>query len=79
MNARHLKAIAIGSAQATDWNMRVPVGTPVKYWPLIGEQDPPPVEGVTRSEAWCLGHGTPVVLITGKSGGVCLSHLEVVT
>ncbi|MCY2966056.1 MAG: hypothetical protein NT069_20900 [Planctomycetota bacterium] len=75
MNDRQLMAIAVGSVEATEWNQRVPVGTPVKYSPAVG----PAVEGVTRSEAWCLGHGKPVVLITGKTGGVALSHLEVMT
>lgn len=37
----------------------------------------PPVDTTTRSEAWAIGDGSVVVLIAGKSGGVCLSHVEV--
>lgn len=37
----------------------------------------PPVDTTTRSEAWALGDGSVVVLVEGKSGGVHLSHVEV--
>ena len=30
----------------------------------------------TRSEAWTLGHGQPVVMLVGKSGGYDLSRVE---
>lgn len=36
-----------------------------------------PKEEEPRSEAWTLGDGSVVVLVEGKSGGVCLSHIEV--
>lgn len=67
-----------GAHTAVSWNAAYPVGTAVRYWPFY-----PPVEGVppldttTRSEAWTLGDGSVVVLVEGKSGGVCLSHIEV--
>lgn len=32
----------------------------------------------TRSVAWSLGHGAPVVLVEGHSGGICLTHIDVV-
>jgi len=57
------------------WNQRHPVGTPVRYYPIMGE--PEHVDTVTRSEAWELGHGQPVVKISGRTGGVCLQHIEV--
>lgn len=38
---------------------------------------PPQPEQVPRSEAWALGDGSVVVLIEGRSGGVYLSHIEV--
>lgn len=61
---------------ADEWNGTHFVGTPVRYWPGVREG-----EGIlskTRSPAWELGHGEAVVLIEGKSGGVALSHVEVV-
>jgi len=30
----------------------------------------------TRSDAWTLGHGQPVVMLEGKSGGYDLSRVE---
>ena len=44
------------------------------YPPIDGV---PPVDTTTRSEAWTLGDGSVVVLVDGKSGGVHLSHIEV--
>lgn len=32
----------------------------------------------TRRVAWELGHGAPVVLVDGYSGGICLTHVDVV-
>lgn len=30
---------------------------------------------VTRSRAWTLGHGSPVVAVDGYGGGICLTHV----
>lgn len=30
---------------------------------------------VTRSRAWTLGHGAPVVAVDGYAGGICLTHV----
>ena len=50
----------------------------VRYWPICPPIDGvPPVDTTTRSEAWTLGDGSVVVLVDGKSGGVHLSHIEV--
>lgn len=65
--------IALGEKRAAAWNVSNPIGTPVRYWPVLG--DPHHVESKTRSEAWVLGDGTPVVSIAGRSGGVHLGHL----
>ena len=46
----------------------------MRYWPGIRKGDPR--EGTTRSEAWDLC-GSPVVMVTGYSGGIALSHVEV--
>jgi len=62
---------------ADEWNELHPVGTPVRYWPLRNPTEGPPFDSRTRSKAWDLGHGQPVVLIEGKSGGMCLTHLDV--
>ena len=60
------------------WNDQYPIGTKVSYHsimpPYPGDE---PLITETRSEAWELGHGEPVVSIKGKTGGVCLSHLTV--
>ncbi len=67
-----------GAHTAESWNSAHPVGTAVKYWPVY-----PPIGGIppedtkTRSEAWTLGDGSVVVLVAGRCGGVCLSHIEV--
>lgn len=56
------------------FNDHCPVGTPVRYWPVVGEG-----EGIlskTRSEAWLLSGHTAVVMIEGKSGAVAVSHVE---
>jgi hypothetical protein len=67
-----------GAHTAESWNGAYPVGTRVRYWPVW----PPmvsflPVETTTRSEAWTLGDGSVVVSLEGRSGGFCLSHIEV--
>jgi hypothetical protein len=63
------------SIAADQWNARHPIGTKVRYFPVMGEPDFDEAE--TRSEAWTLGHGAAVVKITGRAGGVLLDHLEV--
>ncbi|MCX5601581.1 hypothetical protein OOK29_25865 [Streptomyces phaeochromogenes] len=32
---------------------------------------------MTRSAAWTLGHGEPVVLVDGYSGGIALTHIDI--
>lgn len=61
---------------AEHFNSRVPVGTPVRYWSVRGK----PLDywdTVTRSEAWRLGDGTPVVLLEGLIGGVHIEDVRV--
>lgn len=57
-------------------NARFPVGTPVRYWPVLGE--PEYVDSVTRTPVWRLGHGRMVVSIDGKTGGLALDHIELI-
>ncbi|MEV5443519.1 hypothetical protein AB0N23_13420 [Streptomyces sp. NPDC052644] len=33
---------------------------------------------VTRTPAWTLGHGEPVVSVEGYAGGICLTHIDVI-
>lgn len=56
------------------FNKLIGVGTPVRYYPVAGE---PEFEDTrTRSVAWDLGNGMPVVKIEGRAGGVHVTHLE---
>lgn len=61
---------------ADEWNEKHPPGTAVRYYPVRGHvvlsEDTE-----TRSEAWELGHGAPVVKVRGRTGGVLLDHLQV--
>lgn len=64
---------------ANEWNEKHPIGTHVRYWPILpAVKSAPPVDTQTRSDAWELGDGTPVVLVKGRTGGVHLGHLEVI-
>jgi len=66
-------------ATVESWNTQCPVGTPVRYWPVLPAiESCQPIESTTRSEAWMLGSGHGVVKIVGKVGGVHLLHLEVI-
>ena len=60
---------------AEEWNELYPVGTPVRYHPIIDKAEG--IDTRTRSAAWTLGHGEAVVAVEGKSGGVCLCALDV--
>lgn len=67
-----------GAHTAASWNASYPVGARVRFWPIYPPiEGVPPVDTTTRSEAWTLGDGSVVVSIVGKSGGVCLTHVEV--
>jgi hypothetical protein len=67
-NARHFAALDM---TAEEWNTRFPKGTRV----ILTLSDDSKMETRTRSQAWNLGHGVPVVLIDGKTGGWELSRL----
>lgn len=58
------------------FNQRHPVGTPVHAYP--GTRDDKPLVTRTRTEAWLLGDGTPVVKVEGYAGGIALTHIDVV-
>lgn len=65
-----------------DWNEVHPIGTLVDYYSILPSIRSPafsaPFRTRTRSEAWRLADGSPVVLLHGKTGGVHLSHVDVV-
>ncbi|MFI6862611.1 hypothetical protein ACIBKZ_22410 [Streptomyces sp. NPDC050421] len=66
---------------ADEWNELYPVGTPVVAYPLTRPEDSNPhffkqLDTVTRTPAWTLGHGEPVVSVTGYAGGICLTHVD---
>lgn len=51
----------------------------VKEGRTYGDTDPcKRLETTTRTPAWTLGHGEPVVSVEGYAGGICLSHVDVV-
>ena len=53
---------------------RLPVGTPVLFWPdaTVGEGRP----SVTRTPIWKMGSGTEVVSVEGYPGGIALTHIQ---
>lgn len=58
-----------------DWNLVNAPGTPVRAWP--GSRDSEPLLTRTRSGAWVLPAGTPVVFVVGHAGGIHLDHVDV--
>lgn len=69
---------------AAEFNSAHPVGTPVVAYPLTRPEHGMPgfferVETVTRTPAWTLGDGTPVVSVDGLTGGISLTHIDVIT
>lgn len=60
--------------RAADW--KHPIGTVVEVTPVRGQ--PATFITRTRSEAWELGDGSPVVLIEGRTGGYHLDHVRVI-
>ncbi|GAA2929347.1 hypothetical protein [Streptomyces enissocaesilis] len=74
-----------GRRQADEWNRLHPVGTAVVAYPGIRPEGKHAgwactrLETTTRTPAWTLGHGEPVVSVVGYAGGICLTHVDVVT
>lgn len=58
---------------AAEWNERFPVGTAV----AVTKDDGTLWQTKTRTPAWELGHGAPVVSLEGKSGGYDLARVAV--
>ena len=56
-----------------DWNDKYPPGTPVH---LVNDDQQ--VEHTrTRTPAWLLGDGTPVVSVEGRTGGYLMDRISV--
>ena len=64
-------AVKIGEAIAAEWNRHVPIGAACSVINNLGEIR----RTRTRSHAWALAHGTPVVLIEGHRGGYALERI----
>lgn len=68
---------------ADQWNELYPVGTAVIAYPGVRPEDPfaadfcTRLETRTRSAAWNLGHGEPVVMVDGYAGGISLTHIDI--
>lgn len=76
-------AKAKGQQQADAWNAAHPIGTRVIAYPDVRpEYDAATaaetrVVTTTRTPAWILGHGQPVVSVHGYAGGVSLEHVDI--
>ncbi|WP_190175418.1 hypothetical protein [Streptomyces nitrosporeus] len=75
-----------GQQRADEFNRLHPVGTRVVAYPGIRPEDPAwhgdtdlckRLATVTRTPAWILGHGEPVVSVEGHAGGISLDHVDV--
>lgn len=62
-----------GAAVVANFNRQFTPNTPCFYQPTRGIDKWYPTR--TRSEAWMLGHGEPVVQVDGTSGCVSIEHL----
>lgn len=70
----HHPRCPIPGPTADQWNTTHPIGTPVHAWPgTLNEQ---PLRTHTRTPAWELGSGYPVVSVDGHAGGIHLTHIE---
>jgi len=56
------------------WNSKYPVGTPVRFYPVIGGQDR--IETKTKTHAFILSGATACVFVEGRAGCVALEAVE---
>ncbi|TMR21311.1 hypothetical protein ETD85_51105 [Nonomuraea zeae] len=61
-------------AVVTEWNARVPVGTPVRYWTGARQGEGKPSR--TRTAAIVLSGHTPVVWVEGEGSFIALTHVQ---
>jgi hypothetical protein len=70
MNARRTKEA--GEHAVSVWNASYPPGTDVILTDDLQEEH----KTKTRSPAWLLGHGDPVVSVEGRTGGYLLYRIR---
>ena len=74
-----------GQQAAEDFNAKHPIGTRVIAYPGVRPEfdaklaEQTRLVTTTRTPAWTLGHGEPVVSVEGYAGGICLDHVDVIT
>lgn len=59
---------------AAEFNSTTPIGTPVLAYPVTRES--PPLSTHTRTRAWIVGD-VAVVSVVGFTGGIALTHIDV--
>lgn len=62
---------------AEQFAAKAPVGTPVRYWPVLPRRGEQFVDTKIRSEPWALGHGAIVVMVESHAGGVSIEHIDI--
>ena len=63
------------SAAVAHWNALYPEGTPGRAYRLFGCEDTA-INTTTRSQAWAAGGVSAMVLVSGLSGGMALTHVK---
>lgn len=77
------KAKAKGQQEADAWNAARPIGTRVIAYPSCrpefnaADAAKTRLVTTTRTPAWILGHGEPVVSVHGYAGGISLEHIDI--
>jgi hypothetical protein len=72
-----------GQQAAADFNAHYPVGTRVIAYPSVRPEYNAAIAAktrlvtTTRTPAWTLGHGEPVVSVHGYAGGITLEHVDI--
>lgn len=75
-----------GIETAEEFNDKFPIGTPVEFWDYTDPEHSKAGEyGWTRTKAWTVDDGTPVVAVSARTagrkrrvvpGGIALSHIR---
>ena len=82
-HAKVERAKAKGQKLADAWNQKYPVGTRVIAYPSVRPEYNAALAAdtrlitTTRTPAWILGHGEPLVSVHGYAGGIVLEHVDI--